>query len=75
MWDSPYDPWSRARFDSLMRGTTVRAFVLDTTKRFYGGWPDSTTLLWLEANAHEVTQEVHMPGGKPVEGLRVFVRP
>ncbi|MFN8586976.1 MAG: glycosyltransferase family 39 protein [Candidatus Eisenbacteria bacterium] len=72
-WDTPYRPWSRARFDSLAGDTTLRAFVVDPTRRFYGGWPDSATVDWLAAHMHELTHEIAARRGRPLE-LRVFVR-
>lgn len=68
-WGTPYSAWSPARRESLAADRTLRAFVVDTRRERYGGWPDEATLAWLEANTREITGDV--PG---LDGLRVFVR-
>lgn len=69
-WSTPYVPWNEGRRDSIAADARVRAFVVDTTRRFYGGWPDSAMVAWLATNTREITRNV--PG---LDGLRVFVRP
>ena len=72
-WATPNHPWSAARFAAVRADTGLRVFVVDTTRTFYGGWPDSTTLAWLEHETHEVTGRLR--GGPAHAGpLRVFVR-
>ena len=56
------------------RTTAARAFVVDPTQRFYGGWPDSATVRWLETHTREITSEVPTRYRRPLE-LRVFVKP
>jgi hypothetical protein len=53
--------------------TGLRVFVVDTTRSFYGGWPDNATLAWLERDLHEVTAEVAW-GPARARPLRIFVR-
>ena len=72
-WDTPYRRWSPERHAALATDTTVRAFVVDATQRFYGGWPDSAALAWLEGNTREITDEISARRGRALE-LRVFVR-
>ena len=73
-WDTPYEHWTTSRFDSLASDMALRAFVVDTAAAHYGGWPDTRTLHWLETHTHEVTAEVTARRGRPLEGLRVFIR-
>ncbi|MBI5170785.1 MAG: glycosyltransferase family 39 protein [Candidatus Eisenbacteria bacterium] len=73
-WDTPYHPWSAERFAALASDSGPRAFVVDPTQRFYGGWPDSATVRWLEAHTREITSEVPTRYRRPLE-LRVFVKP
>lgn len=72
-WDTPYRRWTPERHAALATDSMVRAFVVDTTQRFYGGWPDSAALAWLEGNTREITGEISARRGRPLE-LRVFVR-
>jgi len=72
-WDTPYDPWTPDRAASLAADTSLRAFVVDPSQRFYGGGPDSTTLAWLVANTREITADIERRRGTPLP-LRVFVR-
>lgn len=73
-WDTPYHPWTAERFAALANDSGPRAFVVDPTQRFYGGWPDSATVRWLEGHTREITSEVPTRDRRPLE-LRVFVMP
>jgi 4-amino-4-deoxy-L-arabinose transferase-like glycosyltransferase len=72
-WGTPLAPWSGAQLEALAADTTLRAFVVDPTDRFYGGWPDSTALRWLERSAREITGEIEREAGRKLE-VRVFVQ-
>ena len=51
----------------------LRAFVVDPEQRFYGGWPDSATLGWLERDTKEITGAIERQAGRRLE-VRVFLR-
>jgi len=72
-WGTPITPWTAERFAALKSDRNLRVFVVDPTRSFYGGWPDSATVTWLERNTREITRELPAgPGGE--RPLRVFVR-
>jgi len=48
-------------------------FVVDPTRTFYGGWPDSAMVSWLERETTEITARMP-PGPHGERPLRVFVR-
>uniref|UniRef100_A0A832MK63 Glycosyltransferase RgtA/B/C/D-like domain-containing protein n=1 Tax=Eiseniibacteriota bacterium TaxID=2212470 RepID=A0A832MK63_UNCEI len=72
-WGSPYRPWRAAQRESVAADRALRAFVVDPSRRLYGGWPDSATLAWLEAHTRELTDSIAAARGRPL-GVRVFVR-
>ncbi len=72
-WGTPLEPWSSAQLETVAADTTLHAFVVDPSDRFYGGWPDSTTLAWLELATREITGEIERRAGRKLE-VRVFVR-
>ncbi len=72
-WATPGRPWSAERFAAVRADTSLRVFVVDTTRSFYGGWPDSATLGWLERETHELTRALP-PGSTHDRPLRVFAR-
>lgn len=72
-WGTPLEPWSRERHEATASDTTLRAFVVDPTRTAYGGWPDSTTLEWLESNTREITHEIETEAKRRIS-VRVFVR-
>jgi len=72
-WGTPIAPWTAARFAALREDPRLRVFVVDPSRTFYGGWPDSATVTWLEQHTRELTRE--LPAGPHGERpLRVFVR-
>ena len=72
-WGTPNTPWTAERFRALRADQRLRVFVVDPSQTFYGGWPDSATLVWLERGTHEITSR--LPAGPHGERpLRVFVR-
>lgn len=74
-WDTPYDHWSLARFDSLKSDTSLKAFVVDTSRQLYGGFPDEATYQWLARETRDITAQVgEFAGGGRLQGFRVFVR-
>jgi hypothetical protein len=72
-WGTPITPWTTERREELFADTTLRAFVVDPGREWYGGWPDSTTLGWLERSTREITAQIGRRDGRAL-GLRVFVR-
>lgn len=72
-WDTPYRAWTPERAARLASGGGPQWFVLDTSRRFYGGCPDSASVAWLEGTMHEVTDEIVRPDGLPLQ-VRVFTR-
>ena len=72
-WATPYIPWSRERFDQIRADTALRAFVVDPAQSFYGGWPDSVALGWLETDAREITRDIETSAGRRI-AVRVFTR-
>jgi hypothetical protein len=72
-WGTPYVPWTSERRRGLMTDTALRVFVVDPQQVFYGGWPDSTTVAWLESSTTEITAVVAEHAGRPL-ALRAFVR-
>jgi hypothetical protein len=66
-------PWTPGQRDPIAADPALRAFVVDPSRRFYGGWPDSATLAWLSAHAREVTDSIATTRGRAL-GVRVFVR-
>ena len=72
-WATPNRPWTAERFAAVRSDTTLHVFVVDTTRSFYGGWPDSATLVWLEHETRELTPP-RPPGRTAVRPLRIFVR-
>ena len=73
-WGTPITPWTAERFAALRADTSLRAFIVDPSRRFYGGWPDSATVGWLEREMREVPRSAWRGGPGP-EALRVFLRP
>jgi hypothetical protein len=72
-WGTPITPWTPERFFALQADTSLRVYVVDPSQRFYGGWPDSATVAWLERERHELPASAWGATGEP-GGLRVFVR-
>jgi len=72
-WGTPIEPWSADRAPALRDDPRLRVFIVDPTRSFYGGWPDSATVRWLERETREVTAEMP-PGPHGERPLRVFVR-
>ena len=72
-WGTPIEPWSAGRAPALRDDPRLRVFIVDPTRSFYGGWPDSATVRWLEHETREVTAEMP-PGPHGERPLRVFVR-
>ena len=71
-WATPDRPWTAARLAQTQSDTSLRVFVVDTSRSFHGGWPDDATLAWLERDTREITSELlASPFTRP---LRVFVR-
>ena len=75
-WGTPITPWTPERFAELRADTVTRVYIVDPSQRFYGGWPDSATVTWLE---HERRELPAASWGGTVRdtqhaGLRVFVR-
>lgn len=72
-WGTPITPWTPERFAQVRADTSLRAFVIDPSQRFYGGWPDSATVAWLEQEMREVPRSAWGGRDRP-EALRVFLR-
>lgn len=72
-WGTPIRPWSAERFVEVSADTALRVFIVDPDRELYGGWPDSSTVRWLESSMREVTNEVRAHSDRPIR-LRVFVR-
>lgn len=72
-WATPMNPWSEARARAVRADGRLRVFVVDPTRSFYGGWPDSATVRWLERETTEITTRIP-PGPHGERPLRVFVR-
>ena len=72
-WGTPRRPWSSAQLETIAADTTLRAFVIDPSQRFYGGWPDSTVLHWLELATREITGDIEREARRKLE-VRVFAR-
>ena len=72
-WATPRQPWSVERRESIAADTSLRAFVVDPSRSAYGGWPDSTTVTWLEGETREITREIEAHARRPI-AVRVFVR-
>lgn len=72
-WSSPYIPWTEARFAAIRADTALRAFVVDPSQSFYGGWPDSAALRWLETGTREITGDIEARAGRAI-AVRVFTR-
>jgi hypothetical protein len=72
-WGTPYLPWTDERRREVQADTALRVFVVDPQQVFYGGWPDSATVAWLESSATEITAAIAEHAGRPLS-LRVFVR-
>jgi 4-amino-4-deoxy-L-arabinose transferase-like glycosyltransferase len=72
-WGTPITPWTSQRFAELRADTLVRVYVVDPSQRFYGGWPDSATVAWLERERREVPAAAWGGANEP-GALRVFVR-
>jgi hypothetical protein len=72
-WGTPLLPWSEAQRLGVATDPDLRAFVVDPAERFYGGWPDSATLGWLERDTREITGEIERQAGRRLE-VRVFLR-
>ena len=71
-WGTPITPWTAERFAELRADESIRVYVVDPSQRFYGGWPDSATVAWLERERLELQPALW--GGQPEPGgLRVFV--
>jgi len=68
-WGTPLAPWSAEQLSGVAADTSLRAFVVDPSQRFYGGWPDSATLAWLERDTREITAGID----RRLE-VRVFTR-
>jgi 4-amino-4-deoxy-L-arabinose transferase-like glycosyltransferase len=73
-WGTPITPWTAERFAQVRADTALRAYVVDPSRSFYGGWPDSATMAWLEREMREVPRRAWGGGSRP-EALRVFLRP
>jgi len=72
-WTTPMEPWTGARAQALRDDHRFKVFIVDPTRSFYGGWPDSATVRWLERETTEITSRIPPgPGGE--RPLRVFVR-
>lgn len=72
-WATPRQPWSGERRESIAADTSLRAFVVDPSRSAYGGWPDSTTVAWLERETREITNEIEAGAHRPI-AVRVFLR-
>ncbi len=72
-WATPYVPWTPARFAEIRADTALRAFVVDPAQSFYGGWPDSAALHWLETRTREITGDIEARAGRTI-AVRVFTR-
>jgi hypothetical protein len=71
-WSTPGAPWTPAKATRARTDTALRVFVVDPSRSFYGGWPDSTMLAWLEDSTREVSG-VRTRTGRALP-FRVFVR-
>jgi len=72
-WGTPITPWTSQRFAALQADTSIRVYVVDPSQRFYGGWPDSATVAWLERERRELPASAWGATGE-LGDLRVFVR-
>jgi 4-amino-4-deoxy-L-arabinose transferase-like glycosyltransferase len=72
-WGTPYLPWTDERRSEAEADTALRVFVVDPRQVLYGGWPDSSTVAWLESSTTEVTAAITERTGRPL-ALRVFLR-
>ena len=72
-WATPNHPWTPERFAAVRADTAWRVFVVDTSRSFYGGWPDTAAVTWLERETHEITGQLP-PGRTSARPLRIFVR-
>jgi 4-amino-4-deoxy-L-arabinose transferase-like glycosyltransferase len=72
-WGTPSNPWDAARLAELRADTGLRVLIVDPSRRFYGGWPDSTTLAWLVAECRELPA-ADRGGPAGPQALRVFLR-
>ena len=72
-WGTPLAPWSAGQLAVIAADSSLRAFDVDPAERFYGGWPDSSTLAWLERDTREITAEIERAAGRRLE-VRAFVR-
>lgn len=72
-WGTPGGPWAADSLAAVAADTSLHAFVVDTERTLYGGWPDSTALAWLERSTREITGEIKTTAGAPPR-FRVFVR-
>ena len=72
-WGTPITPWTAERFAALRADTLVRVYVVDPSQRFYGGWPDSATVAWLERERRELRGS-EWGAAEARDALRVFVR-
>ena len=72
-WGTPIAPWTEARAREVQADRRLRVFIVDPTRDFYGGWPDSATVRWLEHETTEITARMP-PGPHGERPLRVFVR-
>jgi 4-amino-4-deoxy-L-arabinose transferase-like glycosyltransferase len=72
-WQTPALAWTPERLAQTQTDTRLKLFVVDTSQSFYGGWPDSAAVEWLEGHATEVTPQFQVALGRP-SPLRAFVR-
>jgi len=72
-WQTPALAWTQERQREVAADSTLHLFVVDTSRSFYGGWPDSSMVDWLEAHTTEVTAQFQARLGRP-SPLRAFVR-
>jgi hypothetical protein len=72
-WGTPIEPWSEERARAVRANLDLRVFVVDPTQSFYGGFPDSAMIRWLERETTEISDSVP-PGKHGERSLRVFAR-
>ncbi len=72
-WGTPLEPWTRERHEVIAHDSTITAFVIDPGRAAYGGWPDSATVAWLEADTREITREIEAQAKRQI-AVRVFIR-
>jgi len=72
-WGTPREPWTPERRAAVVQDTTLRVFIVDPRRSAYGGWPDSTTVAWLEESLQEITRDLESESGRRI-AVRVFVR-